>query len=75
MKYTTLKEYVFKLTMKEYNTIVLVFYYGINIITGTPQEIFDSVTPNIFVKDTKKINHSGEDLIIVDVDIDESVVL
>lgn len=36
------------------------------------KKIFDSVTPNIFVKDTKKINHSREDLIIVDVDIDES---
>lgn len=74
MKNTTLKEYVFKLPMEEYNTIVLVFYYGINILTGTPQKIFDSVTPNIFVKDTKKINHSREDLIIVDVDIDESEV-
>lgn len=38
MKNTTLKEYVFKLPMEEYNTIVLVFYYGINILTGTPQK-------------------------------------
>lgn len=38
MKNTTLKEYVFKLPMEEYNTIILVFYYGINILTGTPQK-------------------------------------
>lgn len=73
-KYTTLKEYAYELHTKDSNSIIVAFYHGINILTGYPQEIFDSVTPSIFVKEIKRVNRSGEKIVIAEIDIDESEV-
>lgn len=51
MEYTTLKEYTYELHMKESIDVVAVFYHGINILSRTPKEIFESVTPSLFVKE------------------------
>lgn len=74
MKYITLKEYAYKLYTKDSNTVIVAFYHGINILTGYPKEIFDSVTPSIFVKEIKRVNRSGEKILIAEIDIDESAV-
>ena len=52
MKYITLKEYTYELHMKESIDVDAVFYHGINILSGTPKEIFECVTPSIVVKET-----------------------
>jgi hypothetical protein len=74
MKYTTLKEYAYELHMKESADVVAVFYHGINILSGTPKEIFESVTPILFVKGTKHVNRPYHKMVIVEIDIDESEV-
>lgn len=51
MQYTTLKEYTYELHMKESIDVVAVFYHGINILSGTPKEIFECVTHSIVVKE------------------------
>ncbi|WAX11787.1 hypothetical protein CI130P2_00015 [Clostridium phage CI130P2] len=72
MQYTTLKEYTYELHMKESTDVVAVFYHGINILSGTPKEIFNCVTPSIFVKEAKRINRPYHKMSIVEIDIDES---
>lgn len=73
MQYTTLKEYTYELYIKESIDVVAVFYHGINILSGTPKEIFNCVTPSIFVKEAKLINRPYHKMVIVEIDIDESV--
>lgn len=75
MQYTTLKEYTYELHMKESIDIIAVFYHGINILTGTPKEIFESVTPSLFIKEIKHINRTLHKIVIVEIDIDESGIL
>ena len=65
MKYTTLKEYTYELHMKESIDVVAVFYHGINILSGTPKEIFECVTPSIVVKEAKRINRPYHKMIII----------
>lgn len=74
MKYITLKEYTYELHIKESIDVVAVFYHGINILSGTPKEIFDCVTPSIVVKEAKRINLPYHKMIIIGIDIDESEV-
>ena len=74
MQYTTLKEYTYELHMKESNDVIAVFYHGINILSGTPKEIFESVTHSLFVKEIKHVNHPYPKIVIVEIDIDESEV-
>ena len=74
MEYTTLKEYTYELHMKESIDVVAVFYHGINILSGTPKEIFESVTPSLFVTGAKHINRPYHKIVIVEIDIDESEV-
>ena len=71
MEYTTLKEYTYELNMKESIDVVAVFYHGINILSGTPKEIFESVTPSLFVKEAKHINRPYHKIVIVEIDINE----
>lgn len=75
MKHITLKEYTYELHMKESTDVIAVFYHGINILSGTPKEIFESVTPNLFVKEIKHINHPLHKIVIVEIDNDESGIL
>lgn len=75
MKYTTLKEYTYELHIKESTDVVAVFYHGINILSGTPKEIFESVTPSLFVKEIKHVNRPYHKIVIVEIDIDESRIL
>ena len=74
MQYTTLKEYTYELHMKESIDVIAVFYHGINILSGTPKEIFESVTPSLFVKEIKHVNHPYHKIVIVEIDVDESEV-
>lgn len=74
MQYTTLKEYTYELHMKESIDVIAVFYHGINILSGTPKEIFESVTPSLFVKEIKHVNRTYHKIVIVEIDIDESEV-